>query len=480
MASLLTADDFLAGVRCLKLLWYRRHQPHRDEPSLYRAYQADQLRRLREVALGPGPPDAAVVRASGPGGATAVRASGPRGSSLEATAEAVEASGETRSAILLRPVTSVKEALVWEAAFLDYVFAAAGAPVDEIRARYLDKSYRRVEGDRYEGLITEVDLTRRARGRRGEVEERLTEMADVLSLSEARLEERVEPCRRRHCPVCARAERRLERLEERAARVEAAEEGGGAEPRGRGELSRAEEIELAALRNGRPHVEAAALEEFFNELRYPLFFLDFEAYSEAVPSLAGVAPWEHVPVIYSLHRLDAPSSVPVHTVYSSPPEADGRAALFRDVASRLGNEGSILVYGKGFERKMLEQLAPAVEISGLDPVGEELAGLVDRLVDLSAPFARHHYYHPGQLGSASLKAVYRALVGTAYEDLEVADGRAANVFYYFLRYGFPEGHEPSSNGFGPSSGGLLEKLEHYCSLDTAAMIEIVRALQLAV
>jgi hypothetical protein len=166
----------------------------------------------------------------------------------------------------------------------------------------------------------------------------------------------------------------------------------------------------------------------------------------------------------------------VHTVFASNPQCDDRATLYRHLLRNLQERGSIVVYGKGFERSMLERLASVGSLESSPggptevPEVSRLESIVERLVDLSAPFTRHQYYHPDQRGSASLKAVYRALVGSDYEDLEVADGRAANVLYYFLRHGFPAGQERDS-------GEVLEQLERYCSLDTAAMIEIVRALR---
>lgn len=61
------------------------------------------------------------------------------------------------------------------------------------------------------------------------------------------------------------------------------------------------------------------------------------------------------------------------------------------------------------------------------------------------------------------------MIGGDYGDLEVADGRDANVLYYFLRHGFPAGQELDGET-------VLEDLKRYCSLDTEALVHIVENL----
>ncbi len=51
--------------------------------------------------------------------------------------------------------------------------------------------------------------------------------------------------------------------------------------------------------------------------------------------------------------------------------------------------------------------------------------LLPRFADLLLPFREFHYYHPGQEGSASLKAVLPAMTGKGYDRLEISDGQTA-------------------------------------------------------
>jgi hypothetical protein len=448
----LTTEDFITGVHCLRQLWYRLNGPEaagaKAEDSaadgrngsshargrgavaaaLHQAYQEDQHRRLASVAGFSAKPEVRACELT-PKWRASARVDHLLGS----------ASGQ--GLLFLRPATSVKDSFIWEAAFADHVVAQAGAGGGDVILRYLRKTYRRSPGDDYDGLLIDADVTRRARGRKLEVKSRLERMVELL--------DRVEPCRRRSCPVCAAGKSKVERLAELAPGSD---------------LTPVQEIHLAARASGLPHVDRPAIAAFLEGLEYPLSFLDFEAYSEAVPSLPGTAPWEHVPVIYSLHRLERPGAAPEHHVYAAPPGQDGRAGLYRDLLSRLGERGSIVVYGKSFERRMLERLAAVAPVPA-----PPLESIIPRLADISRIFARAEYYDPGQQGSASLKAVYHAMIGGDYRDLEVADGRDANVLYYFLRHGFPAGEEIDGEA-------ALEDLMRYCALDSKALVHIVEHL----
>lgn len=430
-------------MRCARLLWYRRNRPPAYGESLYRIYQSAQHARLREVV---GDGAVPVVYTCDLGG----------GWSAEAGVDDLVWQEGAVDATLLRPVTSVKDGLVWEAAFCYYVLSRAGAAIRSIHLRYLRKGFRREPDGTHEGLLIEADISRRAAGRSATVAGRLERIIEVLELDEAELRSRTRPCTRRHCPICAAERSPVQRLEALATERE---------------LTPEQTVKLTAGRSGRVHLRREAVAAFLSVLEYPLSFLDFEAYSEAVPALPGVAPWEHVPVVYSLHRIERPGGEVRHWVYAAEPGTDGRAALYRHLTERLGDAGSIIVYGKGFERRMLERLAAAAgDEAAADATAAALPTLIERLVDLSRPFARCDYYDPRQQGSASLKAVYRALVGSGYGDLDVSDGRDANVLYYFLIHGFPAGHDADPQR-------VLADLKRYCSRDTEALVAVLEKLQ---
>ena len=91
-----------------------------------------------------------------------------------------------------------------------------------------------------------------------------------------------------------------------------------------------------------------------------------------------------------------------------------------------------------------------------------------RMVDLLAPFRSFQYYHPAQLGSASIKAVMPALTGRGYDGLEIAEGATASL--EFLRVHFSD--VPLAE-----RQRVRTELEVYCCRDTEGMLWIVDELR---
>ena len=91
-----------------------------------------------------------------------------------------------------------------------------------------------------------------------------------------------------------------------------------------------------------------------------------------------------------------------------------------------------------------------------------------RFVDLLSPFKSFSYYHPDQLGSASIKAVLPALTGKSYEGLEIAEGETASLEFLRVTFGDVEEHDRQK---------VRRGLETYCALDTEGMVLIVEKLK---
>ena len=66
-------------------------------------------------------------------------------------------------------------------------------------------------------------------------------------------------------------------------------------------LSEKQQIQLDALRSGKPFVDKDGIREFLSQLKYPLYFLDFETFGTAIPLFDDVKPYEQIPFQFSLH-----------------------------------------------------------------------------------------------------------------------------------------------------------------------------------
>jgi hypothetical protein len=225
-------------------------------------------------------------------------------------------------------------------------------------------------------------------------------------------------------------------------------------------LSDSQQKFVHLYRIGRPEIDAAGIRGQLTALDYPLYFLDFETDSPAVPRYPGTHPYEKIPFQYSCHRLESFGS-PSHCEYLHEEQSDPRPPLVRSLIGSIGGEGSIVVYNAGFERGVLKALAAQ------QPEWQEvLLGMAERLWDLLDIF-RLYYFDSAFGGSNSIKNVLPVLVpDLSYKELEVQDGTAAQIVWNELLY-LEDCEEKDSR---------LSALRQYCRLDSLAMVEIFKVL----
>jgi len=230
------------------------------------------------------------------------------------------------------------------------------------------------------------------------------------------------------------------------------------------DLGTRQRIQLETVRSGEPHVDRESLRKFLAHLVYPLYFFDIETVGSPVPLFDQSRPYQQIPFLFSIHRLESRGQVARHYAYMFDGQGDPRPDFLRAARASLGTRGSIVAYNAPFEKRILRESAAAV----LPELAEWAVALDPRFVDLLTPFGDFSYHHPDQLGSASLKAVLTPLTGMSYTDLEIADGEMASREY--LRV--------ISHGIDPMERArILRQLEDYCSLDTLGMVAILEKLE---
>jgi len=165
-----------------------------------------------------------------------------------------------------------------------------------------------------------------------------------------------------------------------------------------------------------------------------------------------------------LHVLRSAKSTPEHYGFLSDGTADPRPIILEQLAARLGDKGSIVSYNAQFETGTLKNCS---DVYG--KYAKWYEGIESRIVDLLEPFRSFAYYHPGQHGTASIKAVLPALTGKSYEDLEIAEGGTASSEYLRVTFGTDIDPEDKQR--------VYRQLEEYCKLDTQAMIDVLGELR---
>ena len=203
---------------------------------------------------------------------------------------------------------------------------------------------------------------------------------------------------------------------------------------------------------------------------YPLYFLDFESYEEAVPKFNGTRPYQQITFQYSLHYYLKNGGELYHKEYlSSDYNDDPRIKLAEKLCQDIPKDVTVLAYNMSFEKTRIKEMA--LLCPGLK---EHLMNIHDNMKDLLPIFNKRHYYSKNMQGKSTIKYVLPSLFPNDpqlnYHNLEqVHKGDEASNAYLSLSSLNPD-----------EETRLRNNMLKYCCLDTYAMVKIYNKLKEAV
>lgn len=228
-----------------------------------------------------------------------------------------------------------------------------------------------------------------------------------------------------------------------------------------------------------------------NEIKYPIFHLDFESYNCPLPRFRGEKPYEQSLFQYSLHIEKEPGVCDLvnnHYEFLAKDHYDRRLELVEQLIHdiNLENGGCVMVYNKSFEKTRLKELAtffPKYK-KELDNINDHIFDLLEVLNGSSSLYENlltsklkeeknkkpdFTYYNNLMHGSFSIKKVLPLFSSLSYKNLVVKNGTEAIVTYGSLPYLTKQEYD-----------NKYLALRVYCRQDTWAMVEILRGLREAV
>ncbi len=225
------------------------------------------------------------------------------------------------------------------------------------------------------------------------------------------------------------------------------------------DLSENQRNQVAAHRAKTSLIDHDRIREKISSLKFPLYFLDYEAFGPAIPIFNGFSPYRRIPFQYSLHILRTPDGQLEHVEYLHEDRSDPTEAVARTLREAIQPGGTTIAWYKSFEAGVNREIGERLP---------EYAGFFqmvnDSLFDLMDVFQQQHYVHPGFKGSASIKKVLPAIAPEfTYKDLGIQDGgQAADAWWKLVAPGTtPAEHEQ-----------IAKDLKVYCGMDTYAMVVI--------
>ena len=219
------------------------------------------------------------------------------------------------------------------------------------------------------------------------------------------------------------------------------------------------------------------------QLKYPIYYLDFEAIPLPIPRFIGESPYTQSVFQYSVHieneENELTSIQKNHYDFIANSSKDEREKLLKSLLEVLGNkDSSIVVYNKTFEKTRLEEfkkIFPTYK-SKIDKVIKRLFDLMD-IVKINKNFyselgfsandlESYNLYHPDLGGSYSLKKVIKIFAKDAYENLVIKDGIKAY-----------ETFEKLQEASKAEAIRMKRDLHEYCRQDTYSMYQIIQGLK---
>lgn len=220
--------------------------------------------------------------------------------------------------------------------------------------------------------------------------------------------------------------------------------------------------QVRVARSQQPIIDEAEIISFLQEMRFPLWFLDYESFQQPIPLWDGYRPNQQIPFQYSLHRMDEDLQI-THTGYL----CDDRAvepvpALLAQLQRELGPEGTVVSWNQRFERDRNADMAE------LHPkYGAFLRSVNERMVDLADIVHNGWWQDPAFEGRWSLKAVLPTVAPELdYGRLEIGDGSTASERWMQAMI------DPYEAIDAEARAATMEALRTYCHQDTLAMVRI--------
>lgn len=226
-----------------------------------------------------------------------------------------------------------------------------------------------------------------------------------------------------------------------------------------------QKMQIQSARQNQAIIDHDAIAEELSRLEYPIYFLDYETYGEALPMYDGYKPYQQAVTQFSIHVARNPESDEFeHYECLATETGDPARYLATELCKVIGDTGSVIVWNKGFECGRNDELAVLCHDLSL-----QLKSINERAYDLMDIFKDSLYVDHRFHGSASIKKVLPILCPElSYKALEIGEGTKAMLAWYEMVHGNLTAEEKEQ---------IRQNLLTYCKLDTWAMVEIWQVLR---
>lgn len=242
------------------------------------------------------------------------------------------------------------------------------------------------------------------------------------------------------------------------------------------------QIQYDVVKYKKPYYNKEKMIAGINEIKYPIYHLDFESFPCPLPRFKGEKAYSQSLFQFSIHVEREPGVCDKekdHYSFLAKDHSDVREELIKEMLNVIKPDGgTILVYNISFEKTRIRELGNLYPqyAARLEDISNRLFDLI-YIVKTNGPLYRSlgysdrdskniNYYHENLGGSYSIKKVLPLFTNLSYASLNIANGEEAYVAYA----NFPKLDEET---FKQTYDDLVE----YCQQDTWAMVEVLNGLR---
>ena len=241
-------------------------------------------------------------------------------------------------------------------------------------------------------------------------------------------------------------------------------------------------IQRNALISDRPYVNKEKIKLALNNIKYPIYHLDFETFPCPLPRFRGEKCYTQSPFQFSLHIENEPNICDKeenhYEFLSSEYNKDERLELVKKLCEYINSDGTLFAQNVSFEKSRIRELSEIFpeykdKLMSIYETGSDLLYVVRgnpkfyKEIGYDEIEAKKvNYYDKHLSGSYSIKKTLPVFSDLKYDDLDVKNGTQALVTYAM----FPS---MTKDEFKEKYNALLE----YCKQDTWAMVVILKRIR---
>ena len=106
-------------------------------------------------------------------------------------------------------------------------------------------------------------------------------------------------------------------------------------------LSSIQHMQYRAVTENCEIINRDSIDEFLKKLQYPLYFLDFETFATAIPLFDGLRPYQNIPFQFSCHIMQTPDAEPGNLYFlAGDDKTDPRIGFLESLQKALGYDSN--------------------------------------------------------------------------------------------------------------------------------------------